>query len=169
MTMTTEDLYARVRSLLQQSGVAFVEVEHEPVLDYERAAEVRRRFDLRGVESKNLFLKAKDGRYFMFVSVEGQRVDFKEVKRLTGRGVSVSSDEELRAQTGCEPGCAAPFGHAPDIGLIIDREIFRHERFIFSPGPPTKTVELAVSELPKLLSACANPLYYYGHAAAEPA
>lgn len=159
--MTVTELADRVRDLLRGAGVKYQEVEHEPVYDYETAAQVRERFNLTGTESKNLFLHGRDGRWFMYVTLQGKRFDSKACKRLLGTHVSVASDEELTAHTGCEPGCAVPFGHDPSIGLIVDESIFGTERFIFSPGPPTRTIEIATLDLERVLAAVSNPIVRY--------
>ena len=159
--MTTEELSERVHALLDRAGVAYREVEHEPVYDYETAARVRELFGLEGVESKNLFLKTRDGRYAIFVTVQGKRLDSKAMKRLLGSAVSVGSDAELTEMTGCEPGCAVPFGHDASIVLVIDDEIFRHQRFIFSPGPPSQTMVIDTASIPAILSAGANEVVRY--------
>jgi len=163
--MTTEDLSARVHALLDRAGVSYREVEHEPVYDYETAARVRERFGLEGVESKSLFLKTRDGRSVVFVTVQGKRLDAKAMKRLLGSPVSIGSDEELTAKTGCEPGCAVPFGLDPSIVLVIDEEIFRHASFIFSPGPPSRTMVIETSAIAAILAAGENEVVRYSDAA----
>jgi Ala-tRNA(Pro) deacylase len=63
--MDTNELYKRNMELLKSLGIEYKECKHEPVLDYETAGKVKKRFNLTGIESKNLFLKTKDGRYCM--------------------------------------------------------------------------------------------------------
>jgi Ala-tRNA(Pro) deacylase len=60
--MDTENLYRQNIALLRSAGIEYREFEHEPVLSYEKAAQIRQRFNLSGVESKSLFLKLKDDR-----------------------------------------------------------------------------------------------------------
>ena len=55
--------------------------EHEPVLDYEMAQKVDERFGLTGVESKSLFIKTKSGKYYVFLTVQGERLDSKAMIR----------------------------------------------------------------------------------------
>ena len=154
-------LYDRNIALLKNSGVAYYEVEHEAVLSYETAASVRQRFGLTGVESKSLLLRLKDGRYCMFVSVEGKRADFKKIKDLVGSEPSLSTDDELVEQTGCVPKCACPFGHEERIILIIDSAIFNYAKFLYSPGIPERTVEIATADLEKIIAGLPNPVVRY--------
>lgn len=134
--------------------------EHEPVLDYETAALVDERFHLTGVESKSLFIKTKSGRYYIYITVQGERLDSKAMKALLGEKVGVASGEELTEVTGCQPGCAAPFGYAKEIGIIVNPIIFEHEKFIFSPGVPEMTVEANTEDLKKILDSCDNEIIW---------
>jgi Ala-tRNA(Pro) deacylase len=86
------------------------------------------------------------------------------MKRLLGSAVSVGSDEELTTATGCEPGCAVPFGHDRSTVLIVDDEVVREEQFIFSPGPPAKTIVIATSAIPAILAAGENEVVHYSDA-----
>lgn len=155
-----QTISGKVHQLLLNTGATYREVEHEPVLNYETAAAIRERFGLTGTESKSLFLKAKDGRYAMYVTLEGKRADLKGAAQLLGSKVSVAGNDELTAQTGCIPGCACPFGHDPAITLIVDKEVLAVERLIFSPGPAERTIEVTGSCLPELFKASGNPLLY---------
>lgn len=154
-------LYERNLLLLRESGIPFREVEHEPVLDYEAASRIRDRFGLVGKESKSVFLRLKDSRYAMFVTVEGKRADLKLIRDLTGSRPSICSDEELIRETECVPRCACPFGHKASILLILDQEVFGHDRLLFSPGPPERTVEIATADLERLLAVVPNTAIRY--------
>ena len=154
-------LYDRNIALLKSSDVAYREVEHEVVLNYETAAIVRQRFGLTGVESKSLLLRLKDGRYCMFVSVESKRADFKKIKDLLGSKSSFCSDEELIEQTECVPKCACPFGHEERIILIIDSAIFNYVKFLYSPGIPERTIEIATEDLEKIVARLPNQVVRY--------
>jgi Ala-tRNA(Pro) deacylase len=159
--MSTAALRDRVHALLATAGVPYREVEHEPVRDYEAAAHVRERFGLNGVESKNLFLESRDGRSLVFVTVQGKRFNAKAMKRLLGSAVSIAPDAVLTAKTGCEPGCAVPFGYLPEVELVVDDAIFAHQRFIFSPGPPSCTIVIDTACIPAILAVVPNKVVRY--------
>jgi Ala-tRNA(Pro) deacylase len=159
--MDTENLYRQNIALLQSAGIEYREFEHEPVLSYEKAARIRQRFNLSGVESKSLFLNLKDDRYCMFISVEEKRFDSKRLRTLLGSKSKVCSDQELNEVTDCVPKCACPFGHPAEITLIIDNEVFEHECFIYSPGPPEKTIEIKTEDIHQLVRAGPNKVVYY--------
>ncbi|MCI3934987.1 YbaK/EbsC family protein [Streptomyces sp. AN091965] len=158
---TADDVRQRVAEVFARSGVDFSPHAHEAVLDYETAAEVRERFQLTGTETKSLFLRGKSGRHTMFVSVEGQRLDTARARAALGEKFSIASGDELKAVTGCEPGCAVPLGLPPQVTLLIDSAIEHEPRLILSPGPPTETIEVSASEWAALLSETDNPVVKY--------
>jgi len=160
--MDTNALYENTINLLKKTDIEYRKVEHEPVLSYEKAEEIRKRFNLTGIESKSMFMKTKDGRHIMFISIEGERVDTKLVKSLLGSKVSFCPAEELTEQTGCIPGCATPFGHKKEITLLVDKCIFQQTgKFIFSPGPAEKTIEIDFKDIKKILEISENYIIYY--------
>ena len=154
--MTTQDLYKNNIEVLKKLDIQFKECTSEPVLSYETAEKVRKEFGLTGIESKSLFLKGKDGKYYMLVSVEGKRADFDRLKQVTATKISVASQEELKEKTGCDPHCAVPFGYPSEITLLINPEIYNSKKFIFSPGPPEKTIEIDTKDIDLILEALPN-------------
>lgn len=159
--MDNQTLFKRNISLLLEAGIDHREFEHQPVLNYEQARAVREKHHLPGVESKSLFIQLKDSRYCMFVSVEGKRLNPKLVRDLLGSKPRICSDEELSKITGCVPKCACPFGHPDEVTLIVDFDIFQHDSFLYSPGPPEKTIEIYTKDIHKLLKIMNNPIVYY--------
>ena len=145
--MNLQETYQNNIELLKKRNINFKEFDHEPVFDYEAIEVIRKKFNLTGVESKNLFLKTKDNRYYVFVTTQNKRADFNKLKELLGTKVSLASKEDLKEQTGCEPGCAVPFGFNEDIIIIVDKEVFNHEKFVYSPGPPEKSIEITTKDL----------------------
>jgi len=158
--MDLQSLYNENLHLLAVAGIQFTEYDHEPVLTYHKAAEIRARYSLEGVESKSLFLKLKDGPYAMYISIEGSRFDPGVIKSLLGRKPSLCPDDELSRETGCHPQAACPFGYPESIVMIVDEKIFEHEMFIYSPGPPEKTIQISTQEVRLILEQVKNPVVY---------
>ena len=136
--------------------------EHEPVLDFETAALVDERFHLTGVESKSLFIKTKSEKYYIYLTVQGEKLDSKYMKKLLGEKVSVVGPDELTNLTTCVPGCVAPFGFDKELNvrIIVDKKIFNYEKFIFSPAVPEMTVEAKTEDLPKMLEQYYDEILY---------
>ncbi|MEY8350730.1 YbaK/EbsC family protein [Bacillus cereus] len=154
-------MYEEVISLLHKTNASYEKFEHEPVLDYETDRVVRERLGLHGVPSKSLFLKSKSGSYYVFFTLEGTRLERNEMREITGEHLSICSPNELREQTGCIPGCVAPFGYSHDVTIIVDRSIYTYDKILITPGVPEFTIELSTEELKKILSTCQNTVLEY--------
>jgi Ala-tRNA(Pro) deacylase len=48
-------------------------------------------------------------RHYLFVTVQGKKVDFKQMKEITGEKLSLASADAVRDVIHCVPGCVAPF------------------------------------------------------------
>ncbi|ENQ3105796.1 Ala-tRNA(Pro) deacylase [Bacillus sp. 491mf] len=155
-------MYEEVISLLHKTNVLYEKFEHEPILDYETDRLIRNRLGLDGEPSKSLFMKTKFGAYYVFFTLEGSRIDMKQMKDIIGTRVSLCSPDELREQTGCIPGCVAPFGYTQDVTIIVDSSVYQHEKILISPGVPEFTISLSTEELRKILSTCGNTVLEYG-------
>ncbi|WP_410985253.1 YbaK/EbsC family protein [Bacillus cereus] len=154
-------MYEEVISLLHKTNASYEKFEHEPVLDYETDRVVRERLGLQGAPSKSLFLKSKSGSYYVFFTLEGTRLERNVMKELTGERLSICSPDELREQTGCIPGCVAPFGYSQDVTIIVDHSIYVYDKILITPGVPEFTIELSTEELKKILSTCQNTVLEY--------
>lgn len=154
-------MYDNIKNILKESNINFEEYDHEPILCFKKAKEVRERLQYNGVESKSLFIKDKSGNYYIFVTTEGKKLDSKVVKNIVGGKVSICSGEELMQITQCVPGCVAPFGYEENISLIIDEDIFNNDKIIFSPGVPEKTFIITSNEFREVLNNINNAVYKY--------
>ncbi|PEI89681.1 DNA-binding protein [Bacillus pseudomycoides] len=154
-------MYEEVISLLHKTNVSYEKFEHEPVLDYETDRVVRERLGLQGAPSKSLFLKSKSGSYYVFFTLEGTRLEKNEMKEITGQRLSICSPDELREQTGCIPGCVAPFGYSRNVTIIVDSSVYAYDKILITPGVPEFTIELSTEELKKILSICQNTVLEY--------
>lgn len=154
-------MYQKIIKLLQDVAANYEEFSHEPILDYETARKVGKKYNWKGIESKSLMLKDKTGRAYVFLTVEGKRFDAKAGKDLTGQKLSVYSRQDLIEKFDCIPGCVAPFGYDQEVSLIVDQEIFQYEDFIFSPGIPEKTIITNVQDIDKILKRVDNKIYFY--------
>lgn len=157
--MDLETLYNKNIELLKQLKIPFKEYDHEPILDYNTAEKVKQKFQWTGKESKNLFLKSKDNKnFFLLLTIEGKKADFDKLRAILKTRVSLASPEELKEKTGCIPGCATPFGNDKEITIIFDKSILDHEKWIYSPGFPEKSIELETRYIEKILEQLDNQI-----------
>ncbi|EQF45003.1 DNA-binding protein, partial [Clostridioides difficile] len=154
-------MYNNIKNILKENHITFEEYDHEPILSFEKAKEIREKLQYTGVESKSLFIKDRSGNYYIFVTTEGKKLDPKTIKNVLGGKVSICSKEELTQKTQCLPGCVSPFGYEKNISLVIDQDIFNHDKIIFSPGIPEKTFIITASGFKKVINNINNTTYKY--------
>ncbi|MDI6721865.1 MAG: YbaK/EbsC family protein, partial [Candidatus Aenigmarchaeota archaeon] len=65
-----------------------------------------------------------------------------------------------KEKTGCEPYCAIPFGYNKEVIIVVDDDIFKHDKFIYSPGPPEKTIEIDTKDVSKILDSVENQVIH---------
>lgn len=140
-------VYENIIGLLKKHSVAYKEYDHPPILNYDDAEREKAKFGWQGIESKNVFMKGDDGKYYIYVTTQGQKVDFKKLKELFGVKLSIASSDDVVNVVQCVPGCVSPFGFSSEIVTLVDEKIFQHGEYLFSPGVTTKTVWLNLSDL----------------------
>ncbi len=153
-----KSLYENIIALLNEHNIPYQEYDHDPILNYDDAERERVKFDWKGVESKNVFLKGADGAHYLYVTTQGQRVDFAQLKEILKAKVSLASEEDVRNIALCVPGCVAPFGFSETITIILDPSIEECTDYLFSPGVTTKTIQANMQDLKALYSYVPNPV-----------
>ena len=146
--------------IMDDLGVSYEYYEHEPIVDEATALKVNQQFNLKGVESKNLFLKSKSGNYYVMVSEYGVKFNRAFMKDLVGEKLSIASAEELVEKTGYSSGCAASFGYDEDVTIVVDENIYKNEYFICSGGNATSSFVIKTEELKKIFPTLANKVIY---------
>ncbi len=135
-------IYEKITNMLKEYELKYDEYDHKPIVSYEDAEEAKLQHGWEGTESKNVFMKGKSGTYYIFVTMQGERVDFGRMKELTGDKMSIGSAEDLIAETDFVPGCVCPFGYKEEIVIIVDTRVFAVDSFLFSPGLEEKTLNV---------------------------
>lgn len=146
--------------IMDDLGIEYQYVEHEPIVDYETARAVDEKYHLVGIESKNLFLKDKQGTFYVFITEEGVRFNRAFLKEVTGEKLSITSAEELEEKTGYVVGCATNFGYDQDVVYVVDAGIFEHDSLICSAGSPTQSMVMKTEDLKKIYSTLSNQIIY---------
>lgn len=134
--------------------------QHEPILDYQSDARVARELGWQGAPTKSLQLRCKDGRQALLLTHRDGRLDARRIKALLGLRPSLCNDEEMSAITGCLPRALCPFALPAAILLLVDPQLLRHDVLQFTPGLPQWTLQFASQDLPRLLAALPNPVYW---------
>lgn len=154
--MTSDDLLARLVSL----GIVATTHEHPPLRTVEEAK--RLRGDLPGGHVKNLFLRGKQDRYWLFTTFEDTAVDLKALGRLLDAGrFSFGSATALEQMLGILPGAVSPLAAVNDtdgaVTVVLDQKLLAADRLNVHPLRNDRTTALAPGDLVSFLESCGHP------------
>jgi Ala-tRNA(Pro) deacylase len=143
------EVHRWIRAYLQESGVHFRELHHEPTRTSEESARVR------GEELRNggkaILLKV-DNVFKLFVLSAARKLDSSKVKQHFGvKRLRFATREELLELTGLEPGSIPPFGSPIfDMELFVDSSITENDRIAFNAGSLTDSIIMNVKDYLRL-------------------
>lgn len=134
-----------IRCLLNEAGVTYREVHHEPTRTSEESAKARGE-ELR-IGGKALLMKGDDV-FRLFVLPADRKLDSGAIRREFGwKKLRFATPEELNELTGLVPGCVPPFG--PPVlpfELCLDQAVTLNPRIAFNAGSLTDSIILAMSD-----------------------
>ena len=144
-------MYQKVVDQLNELGIPFQIVEHEPALTTEQAD----RFieGIEGVRTKTMFLTNKKKRNFYLVIMDdAKRLDMDVFKDIVEeKQIKMASAETLNDKMILPPGVVSPFGllnnKDKDIHVYFDQEIVSEERMSFHPNTNEKTIFVNTQDL----------------------
>lgn len=144
-------MYQKVADTLNELGITFHIVEHEPALTTEQAD----RFieGIEGVRTKTMFLTNKKKRNFYLVIMDdAKRLDMDVFKDIVEeKQIKMASAETLNDKMMLLPGTVSPFGllnnRDKDIQVYFDQEIVSEERMCFHPNTNEKTIFVNTEDL----------------------
>ena len=144
-------MYQKVADRLNELGIIFQIVEHEPALTTEQA----NRFieGIEGVRTKTMFLTNKKKRnFYLVIMYDAKWLDmdvFKEI--VEEKQIKMASAETLNEKMMLPPGVVSPFGllnnKDKDIHVYFDQEVVSEERMSFHPNRNEKTIFINTQDL----------------------
>jgi Ala-tRNA(Pro) deacylase len=144
----SDDVQARLLTLLRSEGVEFRLTHHDPVTTSAQAAAVRGA-DLRS-GAKAMLVKTKTG-FVLAVLGADRKVDWKLLAPLVGdKGARFATDEELRRATGLSKGAVPPVGLLFGLRTIYDRSLLEVEKVNFNAGTHTDSVSMGRADLVRI-------------------
>jgi len=134
---------------LEGIGIPHETIRHDPVFTVAESKALAIHDRLPGAHVKNLFLKDREGRFWLATLPEHRRVPIGALARSLGLPrMSFGTPDELMALLGVTPGSVTPFALVNDrgrrVGFILDRELAEAEGRI-TAHPLTNTATTAVS------------------------
>ncbi|MDP3881609.1 MAG: YbaK/EbsC family protein [Nanoarchaeota archaeon] len=128
---------------LKEKGIIYKEHTHPAVFTVAESKEVIKEYSY--LHTKNLFLKDKNGRFYLVCLPAEKRLDVKLLeKHLHIKKLKFSSPEELKDELNLTPGSVSIFGiiYSKKTSLIIDQEVYDAEKTGFHPNINTATLEI---------------------------
>lgn len=137
-------VFERVEALLQQAGVPFTVLRHEPVFTSEQAAVVRGTPLSSG--AKALVMRAGD-RFVMFVLPADRKLDSKKARAaLAVKSLRFATAEEVLELTGLKPGSIPPFGSLFGLPTYCEVDLENNTSINFNAGAHTISVSMTCTD-----------------------
>ncbi len=143
----------RIKQILIEKDIPFVEFEHEAVYTSEQAAAVR------GLGSakegiKSMIFGTDMGKFILVLNPGDKKIDTKKIARLEkANRLFLATPEKVEKVAGIPIGCVAPFGLKTNLKTYLNEELFENEYLYFNPGSHTKTIKIKAADLLKVLDA----------------
>lgn len=143
---TREELF----ELFDKLGINHVTHEHRPVFSVDEGHDIKENID--GGHTKNLFLKDKDGKFFLICALGDTRIRLNQVhKAIKSARLSFGSEEKLFEILGVRPGSVTLYSLINDknhkITLILDKAIFDHRIINFHPLLNDATTGISIADM----------------------
>ncbi len=141
----SEQVLQSIREMLDERGIEYREVHHQPTFTSEQSAAARGE-SIR-IGGKALLLKVGD-EFKLFVLSAVLKLDSKAIRKHLGvRTSRFANKEELAELTGLVPGCVPPFGEPIlPFKLYVDESITQNERIAFNAGSLTDSIILSTED-----------------------
>ena len=134
-------------SKLNKSKFVYKLYKHQSLFTVEDS--VKKRGTISGAHSKNLFLKNKRNRYFLFSCLEDTKIDLKQLAKSLNLGnISFAKENSLQEYLGVASGSVTPYGLLNDLNNIVefylDSGFLSFKTINFHPLDNTSTLNLSV-------------------------
>jgi Ala-tRNA(Pro) deacylase len=148
----SQAVHEKILALLDESGVHYRTVTHEPARTSEASARARGE-DLR-IGGKALLIKTNK-EFRLFVLSAACRLDSGAIrKHLKARKTRFATAAELMEKTGLVSGAVPPFGEPIlPFPLYVDSSILKNEKIAFNAGSLCDSIILSVEDYLKLTNA----------------
>jgi len=139
------DVFNSLSTYLNDNGISFRSVQHEPTYTSEQSAQARGE-DL-SIGGKALVMKIED-KFHLFVLSASKKCDSKKIKEyFKTKKIRFATSEELMSLTGLVPGSVPPFGQPIlPFELHVDDSIIKNEKIAFNAGDLSRSIVMLVRD-----------------------
>ncbi len=150
---------AEIKDYIIRLGLSFKEFKHPPVYTCEEAEKYNK--DIKGVHSKNLFIKDKKSkRFYLVILPASKKLNMDNLGELLNDNIKFADEEDLKNILGLNKGAVSPFGLINDkenkVQIIIDKEVWNSKFVSFHPNINTETLELTKEDFHKFIKSLNN-------------
>lgn len=134
-------VFERLQVHLEQAGVPFTVLRHEPVFTSEQAAAVRGTPLSSG--AKALVLKAGDN-FVMLVLPADRKLDSRKARSALGvKALRFASKAEVESLTGLQPGSIPPFGSLFSLPTYCEPALAENPSINFNAGDHAISIQMS--------------------------
>ena len=150
-----------IKKYLQEKEIKFKTYEHPAVYTCEEAEKYNK--NMKGIHSKNLFLKNKKSTKFYLIIVPAEKkTDLKELSRIVDDKLTFANEKDLKEKLKLLTGAVSPFGlindESGEVNLLVDQEVWNSDYVSFHPNINTETLELSRQDFHKYVMSLKNKL-----------
>ncbi|MBT3011718.1 MAG: YbaK/EbsC family protein [Candidatus Thiodiazotropha sp. (ex Lucina aurantia)] len=139
-----------LREYLQNQGVSFDVIDHRRTDSTLHTAEAAH---IPGDRMAKSVLLGDDESYLLAVIPATHRLELEQLKQLTGRKLSLISEDELQqAFADCETGAVPPTGMPYGIETLVDASLLKQPDLYFESGDHGKLIHISVDKFRELES-----------------
>ncbi len=139
-------LEERIQSILEDKGIAYEIIDHEPVYTNPTMAEALGVSEAETV--KSLVVKTKEGNLAVVVLPGDARMEWKRAAAGLGtKKVSFAKPDVVSEQVGCDVGCVPPFGHLVSLPVAMEPALSQGAQLYFNPGRHDRSYRLSAHDL----------------------
>tara|TARA_B100002052_G_scaffold260388_1_gene253549 strand:- start:3276 stop:3941 length:666 start_codon:yes stop_codon:yes gene_type:complete len=133
------DVLARIVKTLEDAGVTWKQIRHDPVRTSQEAADVRG--EPLAIGGKALVVKADETFSLVVISAASRLKSSRLKKTLSARKLRFATPEELADLTGLVPGSVPPFGEPVlPLPVRVDQSILGQDRIAFNAGSLSESI-----------------------------
>ena len=150
-----------IKEYLEKLKIKFEVFTHPPVYTCEEAEKHTK--NIKGIHSKNLFLKDKKSKKFYLVILPAsEKIDLKKLGEKLNNKLKFASESDLKQILNLTAGSVSPLGLINDstnkVEVIIDAKVWNSKYVSFHPNINTETIELNKESFHKYIKSLKNNL-----------
>ena len=139
----------KLLQILEGHKIEYNIYDHPPL--YSVKDSIKMRGTIKGAHTKNLFLKNKKNKFYLFSCLENTIIDLKLLKQNLNLGnISFAKENYLKKILGLNPGSVSPFGLLNDtnnmVDFYLDKKLTKYDLINFHPLENTSTITISLKK-----------------------